>query len=176
MRIRPALALLLAAAALSGCGSTSDNSPTSSTTSREWEPDDALQRADRALDTDDTALTVIDRNAPHVASGMNKTFDTPGSKPYRLDITCDSYEVTHLTLVLIRGQTKHTQDLPCGAREAQRLNIPTGPPFTAAIAPAKAGTTGLIAWRLNTLDPHEAEGCTNIFAPCASQPTTANSP
>ncbi|MFJ2400382.1 hypothetical protein ACIOUE_03700 [Streptomyces xanthochromogenes] len=176
MRIRPALTLLLAVTALAGCSSTSDNSPTRSTTSRDWEPDDALQRADRALDTDDTTLTVIDRNAPHVASGMNKTFDTSGNKPYRLDITCDSYEVAHLTLVLTRGQSKHTQDLPCGAREAQRLNIPAGPAFTATIAPAKAGTTGLIAWRLNTLDPHEVEGCTTVFAPCDGQPTAANSP
>ncbi|MFE3182741.1 hypothetical protein ACFXKR_17995 [Streptomyces violascens] len=174
MRIRPALTVLLAATALvTGCSSAGDPSP-ATTAGREWEPDDALQRADRALDTDENTLIVVDRNAPHVASGMNKTFETVGSKPYRLDITCDSYEVSHLTLVLTRGQTKHTWDLTCGAREAQRFNIPTGPAFTATVAPAKPGTTGLIVWRLNTLAPQEVEGCPDAFSDCAarSTPTT----
>ncbi|MFE9118850.1 hypothetical protein [Streptomyces sp. NPDC007172] len=168
MRTRPALALLLAAAALSGCTSagSGSGSPTDGTTAREWEPDDALQRADRALDADDNTLTVIDRGAPHVASGMNATFEAPGSKPYRLDITCDSYEVGHLTLELTRGRSKHTQELPCGAREAQRLNIPAGPPVTAAITPAETGTTGLIAWRYLSLDQRQVEGCEDALAHC----------
>ncbi|GAA4076933.1 hypothetical protein [Streptomyces hundungensis] len=166
MRTRPALALLLAAAALAGCTSTGSGSPTDGAAARGWEPDDALQRADRALDTDDSTLTVIDRNAPHVASGMNATFDAPGSKPYRLDITCDSYEVTHLTLELTRGRSKHTRELPCGAREAQRLNVPAGPPVTATIIPARTGTTGLIVWRFLTLDQQEVQGCEDALGHC----------
>ncbi|MFF1560728.1 hypothetical protein [Streptomyces sp. NPDC058279] len=83
-------------AVASGCGQGSGDQGST------WEPDDGLQRAQRALDADDTETDVVESASAYVGSGLDRTFDTPGDKPYRFDIVCDSFDVSPLTLTVTR--------------------------------------------------------------------------
>lgn len=167
MRTQRTIPLLIAAISLiAGCAESGDRAGRSPGTAREWEPDDALQRAQRALKRDKVDVALIDSGAHHVASGLDKTLDTPGNLPYRLDITCDSDDIRALVLTLARGGANHTWAVTCGKREAERFNIPFGKPIAAKISPAKDDATGLIAWRLVTLNPQWIKGCKDAVHGC----------
>lgn len=88
MRIRHSFLLVLAAATLvTGCGSGGRGA-----TPRMWEPDDALQRADKALGEAVGDGRVTMRGTGFLATGLDKTLEAAGEVPYRFDIACDSEE------------------------------------------------------------------------------------
>ncbi|MFF9482873.1 hypothetical protein [Streptomyces sp. NPDC014733] len=190
MRIRHAVPLSVAALAIlmSGCadgqggdgggdGKPSESADASSQTSqppapsggaRPWEPDDALRRAERALDAaadDGTKPGPVDAGTAYIGSGWNKSFPASDKKPYRLEITCDTDGVEELTLTLSRGEEEQPYGVECGDREADHYNLPAGKPFKAYVAPDKHGT-GLIAWRLNTVAPGDVDGCDDDIDGC----------
>jgi hypothetical protein len=163
MRMRHSLAALAVVVLTAGCTEETPDAPTGP----DWNPHSALQRAKRVLDMDKTPTALVDSNAPHIASGLDKTLGAAGGKPYRFDVTCDSYDVRRITLTLTRGTTSRSWEVACGApRQGARLNIPPGAPFTARIAPAKEAQ-GLILWRLGTLDPTGVQRCADDIAGCA---------
>lgn len=190
MRIRHALPLFVAALAvlMSGCtdGRSEDggsgNRPSESAgassrpskpsapsgSTRPWEPDDALQRAERALDAaadDGPEPEVVDSGTAYVGSGLDKSFPASGEKPYRLDITCDTDKVEELTLTLSRGKEEQAYAVGCGDREADQFNLPADKPFKARVDPDTHGT-GLIAWRLHTVAPGDVDGCDDDIDGC----------
>ncbi|MEU5000211.1 hypothetical protein [Streptomyces sp. NPDC021622] len=143
-------------------------SPTPSGDDRTWEPDDALRRADRALDAyadDGTDAELVDSGTAYVGSGLDKTFKAPGDRAYRLDITCDTAGVDELTLTLSRDGAEQAYGVGCGDREADQFNIPPGTPFKARVDPVKDGT-GLISWRLNSIAPGDVDGCDDDIDGC----------
>ncbi|MBW5480923.1 hypothetical protein [Streptomyces bambusae] len=165
MRIpRPVIALAIAAA-LTGCTST-ETPPYEPGT--EWEPDDALQRAQAALKDADTPTRRFRSGAPHVASGVNETLETSGNKPYRFDIVCDSDDVPKVTLLLTRGTSKRQFDVACTGADVLRVNFPAGPPVTVTVAPAsgKAEPQGLLVWNLKALEPANVHGCADDIEGC----------
>ncbi|MGA4846456.1 hypothetical protein ACOBQB_09385 [Streptomyces sp. G5(2025)] len=195
MRIRHALPLSVAALAvlMSGCAdgrsgdghsrgggdgsgpsasaSASSQPPQPSASSgntRPWEPDDALQRAERALDAaadDGTEPEVVDSGTAYVGSGLDTSFSASGDHPYRLDITCDTDSVEELTLTLSRGEEEQAYGVDCGDPEADQFNLPAGKPFKARVDPDKHGT-GLLAWRLHTVAPGDVDGCDDDIDAC----------
>ncbi|WP_405656806.1 hypothetical protein [Streptomyces sp. RK9] len=191
MRIRPTLRFCLATAAtagfLVGCsdqhetrGKEADKGsahrPAASRSgadpsqgnARAWEPDDALQRAERALDAyedDGTHPDLVDADTSYIADRLTKTYATPGERPYRLDITCDTDDVEELTLTLTRGDEEQPYGIGCGDPEADQFNIPAGKPFKISAAPVKGGA-GLFLWRLNTISPDDVEGCEDDIKAC----------
>ncbi|MEI5136801.1 hypothetical protein RB199_37085 [Streptomyces libani] len=135
---------------------------------RPWESDDAMQRAERALDAHDEDGSDPQRSgsgSAHIASGVNKTFQAPGKRWYRLDITCDARGVEELTLTLTRGDAEQAYGIGCGDREADQFNIPPGAPFTARVDTVRSGT-GLVLWRLNTIAPDDVNGCDDDIDGC----------
>ncbi|MEW9519139.1 hypothetical protein [Streptomyces tubercidicus] len=135
---------------------------------RPWEPDDAMQRAERALDAyddDGSEPRRADSGSAHIASGVHKTFRAPGKRWYRLDITCDTRGVAELTLTLTRGDAEQIYGIGCGDREADQFNIPPGAPFTARVNAVRNGT-GLVLWRLNTVSPGDVDGCDDDIDGC----------
>ncbi|MFD9907756.1 hypothetical protein [Streptomyces sp. NPDC059063] len=136
---------------------------------RAWEPDDALQRAARALDAyadDGTEPALVESAADFVADGMDsRTFKGAGNRPYRLDITCDTDGIGEVTLTLGRGDVEQPYGIGCGDREGDQFNIPAGEPFTVRVDPVKDGT-GLVLWRLNTITPDEVDGCDDDINGC----------
>ncbi|PBC81553.1 hypothetical protein SAMN05428945_3908 [Streptomyces sp. 2224.1] len=135
---------------------------------RPWEPDDALQRAERALDAYDDDGSRPERaeaGSAHLASGVNKTFQAPGKRWYRLDITCDAAGVDELTLTLTRGSREQAYGIGCGDREADQFNIPPGAPFTARVETVRS-VPGLVLWRLNTVAPGDVDGCADDIEGC----------
>ncbi len=135
---------------------------------RPWEPDDAMQRAERALDAHDDDGSDPQRaesGSANIASGVNKTFQAPGKRWYRLDITCDTRGVEELTLTLTRGDAEQAYGIGCGDREADQFNIPPGAPFTARVDTVRSGT-GLVLWRLNTVSPGDVDGCDDDIDGC----------
>ncbi|MET9960086.1 hypothetical protein ABZ128_13710 [Streptomyces sp. NPDC006326] len=163
MRITRVLAVLLATAALAVACAPDDDSR-----AREWEPDDALQRAQRALDADEADTTEVAEASSYVASGIDRTLDTPGGKPYRFDIACDTDGVSAVTLTVTRGEVKRHLEVRCGDRQALRVNVPAGPAFAVKIPPIdkEPVPSGLIVWNLNSLEPHDVHGCPDDIRGC----------
>lgn len=135
---------------------------------RTWEPDDAMQRAGRALRraTDsDARPALVDTASAFAASGMSKKYKAPGDRPYLLSITCDAEGIDELTLTLSRRDQEQAYGIECGDREADQFNIPAGEPFTAQVEPVEDGT-GLILWRLDTIARDAVEGCDDDIDGC----------
>ncbi|WP_150185170.1 hypothetical protein [Streptomyces venezuelae] len=162
---------------LSGCaggGAASEPSPSASDMTsgeaRPWEPDDALQRTERALraaaEDDGREAEFVDADTAYVGSGLDKSFPATGKgDPYRFEITCDTDGAQELTLTLSRGEEEQAYGVECGDREADQYNIPPGRGFKARVDPVKAGT-GVIAWRLTTIDPGDVAGCEDDIDAC----------
>ncbi|MFD3872260.1 hypothetical protein [Streptomyces sp. NPDC058623] len=163
MRPTRALAVLLATAALAAACTQDGGSRAG-----EWEPDDALQRVQRALDADDTDTTLIAEASKFVVSGIDQTLDTPGEKPYRFDMVCDSNSVPTITLTLTRGETTRTFEVRCGGSQAVRLNVPAGQPFVAKVPSIDTDPppSGVIVWNLSTLAPPDVQGCPDDIQGC----------
>ncbi|MFJ3203670.1 hypothetical protein [Streptomyces sp. NPDC086989] len=163
MRITRALAVSLATAALATACTQGEGSR-----AREWEPDDALQRVQRALDADDADTTQVAEASSHVASGMDRTLDTRGDKPYRFDIACDTDGVPTVTVTVTRGAAKRPFEVRCGSRQALRVNVPAGQAFTVNIPPIdkEPAPSGVIVWNLNTLELHDVHGCPDDIQGC----------
>lgn len=165
MRIRHSLVLVLAVAALvTGCGGKE--------TPRGWEPDDALQRADESLGKGSGEGRVTMRGTGFLASGLEKTLETGGERPYRFDIACDSEESARVTLVLSRegAAGDRSFDVTCAAGEVTRLNLPAGPSLTAHVEPTPQDDSppaGVLSWQLLTLEPEAVHGCADALAGCA---------
>ncbi|WP_409234947.1 hypothetical protein [Streptomyces sp. PA5.6] len=153
---------------LSGC-STGASGGASSSPARAWEPDDALQRVERALDAaaedDGAEAELSDSGTAYVGSGMDRSFAAGKGDPYRFEITCDTDGAQELTLTLSRGEEEQAYGVECGDREADQYNIPPGRGFKARVDPVKAGT-GVISWRLNTIDPGDVAGCDDDIDAC----------
>ncbi|GAA5615761.1 hypothetical protein Spla01_06978 [Streptomyces platensis] len=135
---------------------------------RPWEPDDAMQRAERALDAyDEDGSTVqrADSGSAFLADGVRRTFRAPGKRWYRLDLTCDTSGVQEVTLTLTRGSTEQAYGIGCGDPEADQFNIPPGAPFTARVDAVRTGT-GLVLWRLNTVAREDVDGCDDDIDGC----------
>ncbi|MFE6401356.1 hypothetical protein [Streptomyces alboflavus] len=138
----------------------------------EWgkgDAEDALRRADRALDYDDTPAELVDSDVTSLSDGLRKTFPTPGERPYRLDITCVAPNTDEITLTLGRGDDEQEWVVACGERQADQFNIPAGAaPFTAHVAPDKRRSENLaeIVWRLNTIATDEVFDCEDDIAGC----------
>ncbi|WP_406474833.1 hypothetical protein [Streptomyces platensis] len=134
---------------------------------RTWEPDDALHRAERALDAqdDDSRPKRADSGSAFLADGVRRTFRAPGKRWYRLDLTCDTSGVRDVTLTLTRGSAEQAYGIDCGDPEADQFNIPPGAPFTARVDAVRSGT-GLVLWRLNTVAPDEVDGCEDDIDGC----------
>ncbi|MFD9814180.1 hypothetical protein [Streptomyces sp. NPDC059080] len=133
-----------------------------------WNPKRGLQRAQRALDAydgDGTHPVLVETDNPYITTGMAKKFKATGSRPYRLDITCNTQGIGELTLTFSRGDQEQAYGIGCGDPEADQFNIPPGKPFTANINPVKDGT-GLILWRLNTIATDEVDGCDDDIKDC----------
>ncbi|GHE53204.1 hypothetical protein GCM10018785_23500 [Streptomyces longispororuber] len=127
-----------------------------------------MQRAQRALDAyadDGTDPEVVDTDTSYIASGVSKTYAARGTRPYRLDITCDTRGVAELTLTLSRGDDEQPYGIGCGDPEADQFTIPPGKPFRISVDRVKNGT-GLVAWRLNTIAPDDVEGCDDDITAC----------
>ncbi|WP_189956980.1 hypothetical protein [Streptomyces alanosinicus] len=186
MLIRPLAVVLLGAVVISGCSSAPETSghggkespavtksptpPTGSDTTDVWGKGDyeqAMKRLARAVHDPDAEL--VDEGYPDIMEGLRRTFRTPGKRPYRLDVSCDSPEAGELTLRLRRGKEAQDWTVPCNDHEADRFNIPaTDTPFTATIDSPDSRTTGLIHWRLNTIgkDQVEEEECVDDIRGC----------
>ncbi|MFH8572445.1 hypothetical protein [Streptomyces sp. NPDC017993] len=137
-------------------------------TGRAWEPDDAMQRADRALDAyegDGSHPELIDSGTAYITGGTHKKFQAPGKRWYRLDITCNTRGVDELTLTLSRGSDEQAYAIGCGDAEADQFNIPPGDTFIAHVDPVKDGT-GLFKWRLNTVAEDNVDGCDDDIDGC----------
>ncbi|MDT0458823.1 hypothetical protein RM550_24375 [Streptomyces sp. DSM 41527] len=133
-----------------------------------WEPDDAMQRAERALDAyeeDGSAAKRADSGSAHLADGVHRTFRAPGKRWYRLDLTCDTSGVRELTLTLTRGSAEQAYGIGCGDPEADQFNIPPGAPFTVRVDAVRTGT-GLALWRLNTVARNDVDGCDDDIKGC----------
>ncbi len=186
MRIRPFLPFCVAAIALlAGCaeaGKETNGAADRSSApvegqskppadgSRAWEPDDAMQRAERALESasdSDARPELVDTASAFVASGMDKKHHTSGDRPYLFSVTCDTDGISELTLTLSRGDQEQAYGIECGDREADRFNIPAGKPFTARVDPVRNGT-GLILWRLDTIARDAVEGCDDDVDGCGT--------
>ncbi|MET9610932.1 hypothetical protein ABZZ17_38595 [Streptomyces sp. NPDC006512] len=163
MRITRALAVLIATAALATACTQDGGSRT-----REWEPDDALQRVQRAFDADDADTTLIAEASKFVVSGIDQTLDTPGDKPYRFDMACDTQGVPSITLTLIRGETTRTFEVRCGNRQVVRVNVPAGSPVTAKVPSIETEPppSGVIVWNLSTIEPTDVQGCRDDIQGC----------
>ncbi|WP_330239253.1 hypothetical protein [Streptomyces sp. NBC_00525] len=138
--------------------------------SRAWEPDDAMRRAERALEAvsdSDARPELVHAASASVASGMDQEHKAPGDRPYLLGITCDTNGIEELTLTLSRGDQEQAYGIGCGDPEADQFNIPAGEPFTARVAPVENGT-GLILWRLDTIARDAVEGCDDDIDGCDS--------
>ncbi|MGW1836114.1 hypothetical protein [Streptomyces sp. BBFR2] len=135
---------------------------------RAWEPDDALRRAQRALDAaadDGTEAEVADSGTAYIGSGLDKSFPANAGRPYRFEITCDTDGAGELTLTLSRGEEEQPYGVECQDREADHFNLPAGKPFTARVAPDQHGT-GLLAWRLSAIAPGDVDGCDDDIDGC----------
>ncbi|MCF3145302.1 hypothetical protein [Streptomyces platensis] len=177
-----ALALLL-----SGCGGATEKAPPGQATAsaktpktpeapktsapdsgRPWEPDDAMQRAERALDAydeDGSTAQRADSGSAFLADGVRRTFRATGKRWYRLDLTCDTSGVREVTLTLTRGSAEQAYGIGCGDPEADQFNIPPGAPFTARVDAVRTGT-GLVRWRLNTVAREDVDGCDDDIDGC----------
>lgn len=169
MRIRHPFLLVLAAATLvTGCGSGGQEA-----TPRMWEPDDALQRADKALGEAVGDGRVTMRGTGFLATGLDKTLEAAGEGPYRFDVACDSEERPRVKLVLSRegGAGDRSFDVSCGTvGEVTRLNLPAGTALTAHIEPTRQDDSppaGVLSWQLLTVDPQAVEGCADALAGCS---------
>ncbi|MFJ3883350.1 hypothetical protein ACIPW5_38620 [Streptomyces sp. NPDC090077] len=163
MRIPRTLTVLLATAALATACTHDEGSR-----ARQWEPDDALQRVQRALDADDADTTEIAEASSYLASGIDRTLDTPGDKPYRFDIACDTDGIATVTLSVTRGADERRFDVRCGNRQTLRLNVPAGPAFTVRIPriDKEPIPSGVIVWNLNSLEPDDVHGCPDEIKGC----------
>ncbi|MEU3407642.1 hypothetical protein ABZ766_27360 [Streptomyces sp. NPDC006670] len=163
MRISRTLTVLFAIAALATACTHDEGSR-----ARQWEPDDALQRAQRALDADDADTTQIAEASVYLASGIDRTLDTPGNKPYRFDIACDTDGVSTVNLSVTRGANERHFEVRCGNRQTLRLNLPAGPAFTVRIPriDKEPIPSGVIVWNLNSLEPNDVRGCPDDIKGC----------
>ncbi|GAU66522.1 acetyl-CoA hydrolase/transferase family protein [Streptomyces sp. NBRC 110611] len=166
-----------AAATISGCSSGEEPSPVDTSaspdpsqdaTTTEWGKGDymkAMKRLDRAVHDGDADL--VDEGYPYLMEGLNRTFPTPGNRPYRLDISCAAPGTYELTLRLKRGAASQDWAVTCNDHEADRLNLPaTNEPFTATIAAPDTKTTGIIHWQLNTIHKDAVEDCPDDIMGC----------
>lgn len=135
---------------------------------RPWEPDDAMQRAERALDAydeDGSTAQRADSGSAFLADGVRRTFPATGKRWYRLDLTCDTSGVREATLTLTRGSAAQAYGIGCGDPEADQFHIPPGAPFTARVDAVRTGT-GLVLWRLNTVTREDVDGCDDDIDGC----------
>ncbi|MGM9442006.1 hypothetical protein ACTAF0_17305 [Streptomyces murinus] len=176
-----AVAVLLAAISVGGCGAHSDTgsdpaateagsgTPSADAAPADWGKGDyekAMKRLTRALR--DTDAEPVDSGFPDVMDGISRTFRTPGERPYRLDIDCAAPGTGELTLTLKRGDEEQDWAVTCNDQEADRFDIPaTGKPFTASIAAPGGKTTGVIHWRLVTVrEDRAADDCGDDIKGC----------
>lgn len=180
-RAATALAVLLAAIPVGGCGARSDTGPNSAATEAgsgtqstdtapaDWGKGDyekAMKRLTRTLR--DTDAELVDSGFPDVMDGISRTFRTPGERPYRLDVDCAAPGTSELTLTLKRGDEEQDWAVTCNDQEADRFDIPaTDKPFTASIAAPDSRTTGVIHWRLVTVrEDQVADDCGDDIKGC----------
>jgi len=175
------LALLLSFAALTGACAQEEQereepgkgkSPSASraaTWDGKEDQEEAMERAARALDSvEPESASREDSGTAALAQGMEKTFSTPGDRPYTFDIACQTPTPHTLTLALVRGEAKTEWEVECDGREGDRFNIPAGSAFTAGIAPVSRDTDGLVVWRLSTVAPEDVQDCEDDIAGCES--------
>ncbi|MFI6093384.1 hypothetical protein [Streptomyces sp. NPDC051218] len=159
----PLSAAVLAVVLMSGCADEQGGNG-----EKEWEPDDALRRAEQALKAaadDDTEADLVDSGTAYVGSGLKKSFRASGDKPYRFELTCDTDDSGDLTLTLSRGTDEQAYGIGCGDRKADHFNLPPDKPFTTHVKADPDGT-GLIAWRLTTIAPGDVDGCEDDVDGC----------
>ncbi|MFH8937615.1 hypothetical protein [Streptomyces griseosporeus] len=187
MRIRPLLAVALAALPLPAACTTSDDPqaaptppssspqasspPASLPSAPSWDgkadEEDALRRATRALNAarpEDAER--LDEGVTRLAQGLERTFGASEDRPRALTVACQAPAVRSLTLTLARGATSADWEVTCGDREADRFDIPAGTRFTARVTPADAATQGVLLWRLDAVAPGGVEGCGDDVEGC----------
>ncbi|MGV9273953.1 hypothetical protein [Streptomyces griseosporeus] len=187
MRIRPLLAVALAALPLTAACTTSDDpvaAPTPPSSSPQassppaslppapaWDgkadEEDALRRATRALNAarpEDAER--LDEGVTRLAQGLERTFGASEDRPRALTVACQAPATRSLTLTLARGTTSAEWEVTCGDREADRFDIPAGTRFTARVTPADAATQGVLLWRLDAVAPGGVVGCGDDVEGC----------
>ncbi|GLW04633.1 hypothetical protein [Streptomyces lavendulae] len=114
-----------------------------------------------ALGADDEDTAKITEASSNVASGMDRTLDTTGDKPYRFDVVCDTDGVSTVTLTVTRGEAKRPFGVRCGDRQALCVNVPAGPAFAVTMPPIDKEplASGVTFWNLISLEPHRVHGC-----------------
>ncbi|MEU9668479.1 hypothetical protein AB0J81_03320 [Streptomyces bobili] len=128
-----------------------------------------MERATRALNAVELDSTSReDSGTASLAKGLNRTFTTPGDRPYTFDIACQTPAPNTLTVTLIRGETESEWELECGDREADQFNVPAGAPVTARITPPNRDTDGIVLWRLNTVAAEDVQDCEDDITGCES--------
>ncbi|MFF9620610.1 hypothetical protein [Streptomyces griseosporeus] len=201
MRIRPLLAVVLAALPLTAaCTTAGDRAaapgppasppqasspPASLPSAPSWDgkadEEDALRRATRALNAvrpEDAER--LDEGVTRLAQGLERTFGATfgatDDRPLALTVACQAPAARSLTLTLARGTTSADWDVTCGDREADRFDIPAGTRFTARVTPADAATEGVLMWRLDAVAPGGVEGCGDDIGGCGDRVTPADTP
>ncbi|MCB5907109.1 hypothetical protein [Streptomyces pinistramenti] len=168
-----AAVVLLSAAAVGGCVSPADQDPrggASASTADDdaWGKGDhekAMKRLSRAARDPDAEL--VDDGYAYGKEGLDRTFRTPGERPYRLDIGCEAPGTRELTLRLRRGSTTQEWAVACNDRLPDAFNIPAADqPFTATLHTPGSMTNGLIHWRLSTLGKEDVEDCPDDIEGC----------
>ncbi|MFF9281903.1 hypothetical protein [Streptomyces griseosporeus] len=181
MRIRPLLAVALAALPVTAACTTSDDpgaatgppesSPRASSPSApSWDgkadEEDAVRRATRALDAarpEDAER--LDEGVARLTEGLERAFG-PTDRPLALTVACQAPATRSLTLTLARGATSADWDVTCGDREADHFDIPAATRFTARVTPADAATRGVLLWRLDAVAAGGVEGCGDDIEEC----------
>ncbi|UXY32028.1 hypothetical protein [Streptomyces sp. HUAS TT20] len=174
MSARQGLALIVSAAVLTGACAEQRNEERKSEpggTASSWDgkedQEDAMQRATRALNAvEPDGASRVDEGMESLARGLNKAFTAQGDRPYTFDVACQAPTRRSVTLTLARDGTNSEWEVACGDREADQFNIPAGSRFTARITPVGPDTEGLVLWRLNTVVPHDVDGCKDDIKGC----------
>ncbi|MFG2221943.1 hypothetical protein [Streptomyces sp. NPDC048644] len=167
-----ATVVLLSAAAVGGCGAPADQEPRggreTAASDDAWGKGDyekamkRLARADRDRDAE-----LVDDGYAYGKDGLDRTFRTPGERPYRLDIGCEAPGTRELTLRIRRGAAAQEWAVTCNDQEPDTFNIPAAEqPFTATVRTPDSMTNGLIHWQLNTIGKDDVEDCPDDIKGC----------
>ncbi|MEU2283106.1 hypothetical protein ABZ614_14435 [Streptomyces sp. NPDC013178] len=129
--------------------------------------EEAMERATRALNAVEAgSASREDSGTAALGEGLDRTFTTPGVRPYTFGVACQTPTPRTLTLTLVRGEAESEWEVECGDREAEQFNLPAGGPFTARIAPPDRDVDGLVLWRLSTVAPEDVQDCEDDIAGC----------